>query len=58
LAIVDDTQIVLRDKVERCSEKTGIAVERINIKTLEKDGKVLPRTKRQSDMRRKPLKYD
>ncbi len=43
---MDDAQIVLRDKVERCSEKTGIAVERINIKNLRKRWESLTKDKK------------
>jgi predicted metal-dependent hydrolase len=31
-----NAQIILKDKVEKCSKRTGIAVERINIKNLTK----------------------
>jgi len=34
--LLDNTQIILREKVEKCSEKTGIPIERINIKNLRK----------------------
>lgn len=33
---LDNAQIILREKVEKCSEKTGIPIERINIKNLRK----------------------
>jgi predicted metal-dependent hydrolase len=32
----DNAQITLREKVEKCSKKIGIAIERINIKNLRK----------------------
>ena len=34
--LLDNAQIILREKVEKCSEKTGIPIERINIKNLRK----------------------
>src|SRR5918996_3272761 len=34
--LLDSAQIILKKKVERCSEKIGIAIERVNIKNLRK----------------------
>jgi len=34
--LLDNAQIILKEKVEKCSQKTGIVVERINIKNLRK----------------------
>ena len=34
--LLDNAQIILKDKVEKCSQNTGIEVERINIKNLRK----------------------
>jgi predicted metal-dependent hydrolase len=32
----DNAKLILKDKVERCSQKTGLNVERVNIKNLRK----------------------
>jgi predicted metal-dependent hydrolase len=34
--LLENAQITLREKVERCSKKTGIVIEGINIKNLRK----------------------
>ena len=45
--LIDNAQITLREKVEKYSQKTGIGIERINVKNLRKRWGSLTKDKRQ-----------